>query len=144
MKKQVAQTASLIQSFVIDQEQESAFPYRQLILTLYMESRPGRERTQREQVKARDATTEGRNKCVYLCVCRCVQYMFLPVFLSCLWQTSGMVASRRVLTPACLWTCASEAEMKGRSPICCGVMTVLFGGRKGSAQEQLVPRPVTF
>lgn len=93
-----------------------------------------------------------------MCVCLQMCTVHVSACLPALSVTSVWCGCTSAYTCACTDECdgclprlcvrssvrASEAEMKGRSPICCGVMTVLFGGRKGLVREQLVPRPVTF
>lgn len=108
------------------------------------------------QVRARETVTEGGNTCVCLKMCTVHVSACLPILLvtsvwcDCtsvymcgkVWWALATIAY--TLQRARVSVCASKAKMKGRSPICCGVMTVLFGGRKGLVWEQLVPRPVTF
>lgn len=113
------------------------------------------------QVRAIETVTAEGNKyvCARLCVClqMCTVHVSacLPVLsVTSVWcdctsrvyadKCAGALAALVCVRPARACSRECEAEMKGRSPICCGVMTVLFGGRKGLVWEQLVPRPVTF
>lgn len=109
---------------------------RLLILTLYMVIRP--------EEKERGVCKWMQTVCVCVCevhvcaclVCdKCLKGAHLCAYVCACVNTCDGCWCVCVCVCVCTLLCARRftcaAEMKGKSPICCGVMTVLFGGRKG-------------